>query len=278
LYLLLKKGGYKMKSAESTKKLVKEKYGEIARKASQESNCGCGCSCEPDRDYSVFSDSYQSMEGYLAEADLGLGCGLPTEFAAIKAGDTVVDLGSGAGNDVFIARRLTGDSGRVIGIDMTPEMIQKAQENNRKLGYQNVDFRLGEIENLPVFDQTADVVISNCVLNLVPDKEQAFREIYRILKVGGHFCISDVVIKGNLPEKLQESAEMYAGCVAGALPQDDYLEIINQTGFTEVEIKKSKQIDLPDKVLREFLSSTEITDFRKSGTGIFSITVTGYRS
>jgi len=127
-------------------------------------------------------------------------------------------------------------------------------------------------------DQAAEVVISNCVLNLVPDKEQAFREIYRILKAGGHFCISDVVIKGKLPQKLQESAEMYAGCVAGALQQDDYLEIINQTGFTEVEIKKSKQIDLPDEVLREFLSSKEITDFRKSGTGIFSITVTGYKS
>jgi len=267
-----------MKNAENTKKMVKEKYGQIARKASQENSCGCGCSCEPDRDYSVFSDSYQNMEGYIAEADLGLGCGLPTEFAAIKAGDTVVDLGSGAGNDVFIARRLAGDSGRVIGIDMTPEMILKAQENNRKLGYQNVDFRLGEIEKLPVPDQAAEVVISNCVLNLVPDKEQAFREIYRILKAGGHFCLSDVVIKGKLPKKLQESAEMYAGCVAGALQQDDYLEIINQTGFNEVEIKKSKQIDLPDEVLREFLNSKEITDFRKSGTGIFSITVTGYKS
>lgn len=267
-----------MKNSENTKKLVKEKYGEIARKASQKSGCGCGCSSESDRDYSVFSDSYQNMKGYVAEADLGLGCGLPTEFAAIKAGDTVVDLGSGAGNDVFIARRLTGDSGRVIGIDMTPEMILKAQENNRTLGYQNVDFRLGEIEKLPVPDQAADVVISNCVLNLVPDKAKAFREVFRILKSGGHFCISDVVINGNLPEILQESAEMYAGCVAGALQQDDYLKIINQTGFTEVEIKKSKQIDLPDEVLREFLSSKEITDFRKSGTGIFSITVTGHKS
>jgi len=267
-----------MKSAESTKQLVKEKYGEIARKAAQKSACGCGCSCEPDRDYSVFSDSYQSMEGYLAEADLGLGCGLPTEFAAIKTGDTVVDLGSGAGNDVFIARRLTGDSGRVIGIDMTPEMILKAQENNRKLSYQNVDFRLGEIEKLPVADLTTDVVISNCVLNLVPDKKKAFQEIYRILKSGGHFCISDVVIKGKLPKKLQESAEMYAGCVAGALQHDEYLEIINRTGFKNVEIRKSKPIDLPDEVLNEFLSSQEIADFRKSGTGIISITVTGYKS
>lgn len=267
-----------MKNSEDTKRMVKEKYGQIARKAAEESSCGCGCSCEPDRDYSVFSDSYQSMEGYIAEADLGLGCGLPTEFAAIKAGDTVVDLGSGAGNDVFIARRLAGDSGRVIGIDMTPEMILKAQENNRKLGYQNVDFRLGEIEKLPVTDQTTEVVISNCVLNLVPDKEQAFREIYRILKPGGHFCISDVVIKGKLPQKLQESAEMYAGCVAGALQQDEYLGIINRTGFKNVEVRKSKPIDLPDEVLKEFLSSREIVDFRKSGTGIFSITVTGYKS
>jgi len=266
-----------MKSAESTKKLVKEKYGEIARKASQKSCCSCDCSSEPDRDYSVISDSYQSMEGYVAEADLGLGCGLPTEFAAIKTGDTVVDLGSGAGNDVFIARRLTGDAGRVIGIDMTPEMILKAQENNRKLGYQNVDFRLGEIEKLPVPDHTTDVVISNCVLNLVPDKEKAFREVFRILRTGGHFCISDVVIKGKLPKKLQESAEMYTGCVAGALQQDQYLEIINKAGFSKVEIRKIKQIELPDEVLKEFLSSKEITDFRKGGTGIYSITVTGYK-
>jgi ubiquinone/menaquinone biosynthesis C-methylase UbiE len=275
---LLNEGEQKMKNSENTKRLVKEKYGQIARNASQKNSCGCGCSSESDRDYSVLTDSYQGMEGYVAEADLGLGCGLPTEFAAIEAGNTVVDLGSGAGNDVFIARRLAGVSGRVIGIDMTPEMILKAQENNRQLGYQNVDFRLGEIEKLPVPDQTTDVVISNCVLNLVPDKEKAFREIFRILKSGGHFCISDVVIKGNLPKKLQESAEMYTGCVAGALQQDKYLEIINQIGFSNVEIRKSNQIDLPDEALREFLTSKEITDFRKSGTGIFSITVTGYKS
>jgi arsenite methyltransferase len=238
--MLLNKGEYKMKNAENTKNLVKEKYGQIARSAAQKSGRDCGCPSDSDREYSVFKDSYQGIDGYVVEADLSLGCGLPTEFASIKTGDTVVDLGSGAGNDVFIARRLTGDAGWVIGIDMTPEMVQQAQENNRKLGFKNVEFRLGDIEKLPVTDQTVEVVISNCVLNLVPDKEKAFREIFRILKTGGHFCISDVIIKGNLPEKLQESAEMYAGCVAGALQQDDYLQIIKRTGFTQVEIRKSK--------------------------------------
>ncbi|MEW6196725.1 MAG: arsenite methyltransferase [Bacteroidota bacterium] len=258
------------------KELVKEKYGEIAKGSG--SCCGptscCGSSENKIVGYTVMQDEYDQLQGYVAEADLGLGCGLPTEHAGIKEGDTVVDLGSGAGNDVFVARAIVGDSGKVIGIDMTEEMIAKANRNNQKLGYKNVEFKLGDIENMPLENSIADVVVSNCVLNLVPDKQKAFSEIHRILKSGGHFCVSDIVIKGNLPENLKKSAEMYAGCVAGAIQQVDYLKIIEETGFTNVEIKKTKVIDLPDEVLKEYISDEQIKQYRGSGVGIFSITVT----
>jgi ubiquinone/menaquinone biosynthesis C-methylase UbiE len=266
-----------MANLENVKEIVKEKYGKIANKNKTEEECGCSCGCGPavEEDYSVFNDDYKNLDGYVAEADLALGCGVPTQHAGIKKGDTVVDLGSGAGNDVFVARSLVGESGHVIGIDMTEEMISKAEENKAKLGFENIDFRLGDIENLPIDDHQTDVVISNCVLNLVPDKQKAFSEIHRILKPGGHFCISDVVIQGELPASLQKSAEMYAGCVAGALQKDEYLGIINQAGFSEIEVKTSKTIDLPEDVLKDYLSTEEMNDFRKSGLGIFSITVVG---
>ncbi len=196
-------------------------------------------------------DEYNNLDGYVADADLGLGCGLPTEYAGIKKGDTVVDLGSGAGNDVFVARAIVGDEGKVIGLDMTEEMIEKANLNKAKLGFKNVEFHLGDIEQMPFENNIADVVVSNCVLNLVPDKRKAFSEIYRVLKPGAHFCVSDIVIKGELPAGLKKSAEMYAGCVAGALQQDDYLGIIKETGFRNVEVKKTKVIELPDDVLGE---------------------------
>ncbi|NNG26128.1 MAG: arsenite methyltransferase, partial [Ignavibacteriaceae bacterium] len=228
-------------------------------------------------DYSIMQDDYSGLDGYVADADLGLGCGLPTEFAGIKKGDTVVDLGSGAGNDVFVARALTGDEGKVIGIDMTEEMISKANINSAKLRYRNVDFRLGEIENMPIDDDTADVIVSNCVLNLVPDKVKAFAEIYRITKPGGHFCVSDIVLKGELPDQLKKSAEMYAGCVAGAVQQDEYLGIIEQAGFTNVEIKKTKVIELPDNILDDYLSPEGMEVYKESKIGIFSITVVGYK-
>jgi len=266
-----------MANINNVKEIVKEKYGDIAKKAKAEADCGCSCGCGPsvETDYSVFNDDYKNVEGYVADADLALGCGLPTEYAGIKEGDTVVDLGSGAGNDVFIARSLVGQSGQVIGIDMTEEMISKAEENKAKLGFNKIEFRLGDIESMPISDNTSDVVISNCVLNLVPDKQKAFSEIFRIIKPGGHFCISDVVIQGELPASLQKSAEMYAGCVAGALQKDEYLNIINQAGFREVEIKTSKTIELPDEVLKDYLSDEEISTLHKSGMGIFSITVVG---
>ena len=198
---------------------------------------------------------------------------MPTEFANIKKGDTVVDLGAGAGNDVFVARAVTGEIGKVIGIDMTQEMIDKANENKAKLGYENVDFKLGEIESMPLEDNEADVVVSNCVLNLVPNKDKAFEEINRILKPGAHFCVSDIVLQGQLTEGLTKSAEMYAGCVAGALQKDDYLKSIENAGFTNIEIKKTKTIELPDALLKEYLSDSEVEEYKTNQVGIFSITV-----
>jgi arsenite methyltransferase len=267
-----------MQTSEEIKQVVKEKYGEIAAKSQQ--GCGCGCNSKSSKiiGYTVMQDEYDHLEGYVTEADLGLGCGIPTEHAGIKKGDTVVDLGSGAGNDVFIVRSIVGDEGKVIGLDFTQEMLDKANANKAKVGYTNVEFRLGEIEKMPLENDGADVVISNCVLNLVPDKRKAFAEIFRILKPGAHFCVSDIVLKGELPAGLKKSAEMYAGCVAGALQQDKYLSIIKETGFSNIEIKKTKVIELPDDVLREYINDSEIELFRKNNIGIFSITVIGYKN
>lgn len=199
--------------------------------------CGVGASCYEPGDtekmieFSVFADDYSNLKGYNEAADLGLGCGLPTEFAKIQKGQTVVDLGSGAGNDCFVARAETGETGQVIGLDFTPEMIDKARTNAKKLGFSNVRFIYGDIEAIPLEDNVADVVVSNCVMNLVPSKEKAYAETYRILKPGGHFSISDIVIEGELPEELKKAAEMYAGCVSGAIQKDDYLSIITKSGF-----------------------------------------------
>lgn len=265
-----------MENPDSIKKTVKNKYSEIASSARTSGCCGPALDCcgpNSNIEFTMIGDEYKSIEGYVPDADLGLGCGLPTEFAGIKQGDIVVDLGSGAGNDVFIARSLVGESGKVIGIDMTEAMIEKANQNRSKLGYDNVEFRLGDIENLPIENNTADVVISNCVLNLVPDKRKAFNEIYRILKPEAHFCISDVVIQGGMTEELKHSAELYAGCVAGALQLDEYIGIIRQSGFKGIEIKKSRKIELPDELIEKFLSRQAIEDFKNSIKGIYSITV-----
>ncbi|GIV31738.1 MAG: arsenite S-adenosylmethyltransferase [Saprospiraceae bacterium] len=263
-----------MSKSEELKRLVRDKYSQIAeqpKSVNEKSCCGAG-SCSG-VDYTIFSEDYSHLEGYLPDADLGLGCGLPTEYAKIKPGDVVVDLGSGAGNDCFVARSLTGESGKVIGIDMTPVMIEKARQNAAKLGFKNVEFRLGEIEDIPMGGNRADVVISNCVLNLVPDKAQAFREIFRILKPGGHFSISDVVVEGELPEALKSDAEMYAGCVAGAIQLNEYLEIIRQTGFEQITIQKKKPIDIPEDILQRYLDQQSLENWRQGSAGLFSITV-----
>ncbi|MHB8928980.1 MAG: arsenite methyltransferase [Melioribacteraceae bacterium] len=260
---------------ENIKEMVKEKYGEIAKNSG--SCCGSASCCGTENKivgYTVMKDEYDDLDGYVKDADLGLGCGLPTEFAGIKKGNIVVDLGSGAGNDVFVAHALVGNEGKVIGIDMTKEMIDMANRNKKKLGFENVEFYLGEIEAIPLDNSFVDVVVSNCVLNLVPSKQKAFGEIFRILKPGGHFCVSDIVIKGELPANLKKSAEMYAGCVAGAVQYDEYLKIISDSGFENVEVKKTKVIDLPDEILTNYLSDEEVASFRKSQIGIFSITVT----
>lgn len=267
--------------AKDLKMVVKEKYGEIASNSKNESKnepscCVSSGHCDS-AIYTSFSDDYSQLEGYNSQADLGLGCGLPTEFAGIKVGDSVLDLGSGAGNDAFIAAKLVSEMGEVTGLDFTEAMVNKARENLSKTGFKNIEFLQGDIENMPLGDCKYNVVISNCVLNLVPDKRKAFSEIFRILRPGGHFCISDVVLKGILPEKLREEAELYAGCVSGALQKDAYIDIMKEQGFSDIIIHKEKQIDLPEEVLASYLSENELRNINKGEIGVFSITVTGVR-
>ncbi len=263
-----------MENSEKLKQIVKEKYTEIALQSKEQNEtscCGVGSTCGVD--YTIFSEDYSKLEGYDPNADLGLGCGLPTEFALIKKGDVVVDLGSGAGNDCFVSRAIAGETGKIIGIDMTEAMINKARENADKLGFNNVEFRLGEIERMPITSNVADVVVSNCVLNLVPNKVNAFKEIYRVLKPGGHFSISDVVLIGELPDGLKQDAEMYAGCVSGAIQKNEYLSIIEKTGFENKSIQKEKAVSIPDEILKNYLSGKELADYKNGAFGIFSITV-----
>jgi arsenite methyltransferase len=263
-----------METSEQLKELVRERYSAIALqdKDDNEASC-CGSGCCSIETTNIMVDDYSTLEGYNPDADLGLGCGLPTQFAKIKKGDVVIDLGSGAGNDAFIARAETGETGKVIGIDFTPAMLDKARANTDKLGFNNVEFRQGDIEKMPVTANTADVIVSNCVLNLVPNKHGVFQEIFRVLKPGGHFSISDIVLVGTLPSKIQETAEMYAGCISGAIQKQAYLELIDLTGFKNVVLQKEKAIQIPDDILVQYLSAEEIAAFRQSGTGIYSVTV-----
>ncbi len=259
---------------EQIKQDVRERYARIAGQGRAENAASCcGATDGSKKIYNIMTDDYSSVEGYESNADLGLGCGLPTQFARISRGDTVIDLGSGAGNDCFVARYETGSEGKVIGIDFTPEMINKARENANKLNYNNVEFRQGDIEDMPAADSEADVIVSNCVLNLVPDKQKVMHEIFRVLKPGGHFSISDIVLSGDLPEKLRTDAEMYAGCVSGAIQKEEYLEIIRESGFENIEILKEKVIELPDDILVKYLDEEELADLRNHKTGIFSISV-----
>ena len=263
-----------METSEQIKDMVRQKYSDIALqgKEDNEASC-CGSGCCSIETANIMTDDYSSLTGYNPDADLGLGCGLPTQFAKIKKGDVVIDLGSGAGNDAFIARAETGETGKVIGIDFTPAMLDKARVNADKLGYYNVEFRQGDIEKMPVTANTADVIVSNCVLNLVPNKHGVFQEIFRALKPGGHFSISDIVLVGTLPSKIQEAAEMYAGCVSGAILKQAYLELIDINGFKNMTLQKEKIIHVPDDILAQYPSAEEIQQFRSSGTGIVSVTV-----
>ncbi len=263
-----------MNTEQEIKEMVRQKYSEIAlqdKETNASSCCGAGgCSTEV---YNIMSEEYHNVEGYNPDADLGLGCGLPTQFAKIKKGDTVIDLGSGAGNDCFVARAETGETGKVIGIDFTEAMIDKARNNAEKLGFNNVEFRQGDIEKMPITANVADVIVSNCVLNLVPNKQAVFAEMYRVLKPGGHFSISDIVLTGELPEKIKSAAEMYAGCVASAIDKDEYLSYIGKVGFVNMQIQKDKPIIVPDDILKNYLNDEEITQYKANETVIRSITV-----
>lgn len=262
---------------ENVKETVRKAYTKVVKGAEPSSCCGPSC-CSPATDtIEAFNDHYDHLEGYVPEADYGLGCGLPTESAHIQEGDTVLDLGSGAGNDVFVARSMVGEKGQVFGVDFTPAMVEKANANNKKLGYSNVHFVQGDIESLPLPPNSVDVVISNCVLNLVPDKEKAFAEVYKVLKQGGRFAISDVVLSSDIPDKLRNAAELYAGCVSGAAVLEDYLGIIKKVGFTSVEVKTSKAIELPDALLLPYMNPEELAEFRRKGAGISSVTVYGLK-
>ncbi len=258
------------------KELVKEKYSSIANQTKEQnltSCCGATSACCGDEVYNIMADDYSKLDGYNADADLGLGCGLPTEFAKIKEGDTVIDLGSGAGNDAFIARRITGENGKVLGIDFTEAMIAKARDNADKLKFNNVEFRLGDIDSMPVTANYADVIVSNCVLNLVPNKHKVFGEIFRVLKPGAHFSISDIVLEGPLPTRWKEVAELYAGCVSGAVQKEEYLSMIKEAGFANITLQKEKPIIIPDDILSNYLSEEEIKIYKEGNTKITSITV-----
>lgn len=251
------------------KDVVKKKYAEIVTK----NTCCCTTARSEADDTYVMKEDYSGMEGYVEEADYNLGCGVPTRHAEINEGDTVLDLGSGAGNDAFIVHRIVGESGLVIGLDFTMEMIAKAIQNKQKLGLRNIDFRYGDIEEMPVDSDSIDVVISNCVLNLVPDKEKAFSEIYRVLKPGAHFCVSDIVSEGQIPPELKRSAELYAGCVAGALPKEEYMGLVETAGFQGMEIRKERHIDLPEDVLQKHLTDSDLENWNSGGVGLQSITL-----
>lgn len=265
-----------MNTDSQLKELVKEKYSQIANQTLEQnlsSCCGATSSCCGDEAYTIMAEDYTKLEGYNPDADLGLGCGIPTQFAHMKEGDTVLDLGSGAGNDAFVARRVVGEKGKVIGVDFSEAMIERARNNAEKLGLNNVEFRLGDIEKLPVGAGRVDVVLSNCVLNLVPNKKAVFAEIFRVLKGGAHFSISDIVLEGTLPAKLKEAAEMYAGCVSGAIQKSEYLGIIEQTGFKHITLQKERKITIPDDILLQYISADELDRVKESDLGIYSITV-----
>jgi len=238
------------------KEVIKKKYGEIAMAGG---SCCCSSTCCGNSNVADISKSIGYSEDQIMsvpDANLGLGCGNPTAFAELKPGDVVLDLGSGAGFDCFLAAQKVGNSGRVIGVDITQSMLEKALNNAFQYGYSNVEFRLGDIEALPVENMSVDVVISNCVINLAPDKEKVFREAFRVLKPGGRMYISDMVLLAELPEDLKENEDLLAGCVAGALLKEEYLKLLKKIGFSveildeDLDISKRLYGDLPVESLK----------------------------
>jgi len=262
-----------MENEVKIKEAVRESYGKIALESSpkNDSHCDSGCCCTSA--VNIMAENYNNLNGYNPDADLGLGCGLPTKFAQIKKGDTVIDLGSGAGNDCFVARAEAGETGKIIGLDFTPEMIEKARENVKRRGYTNIEFVQGDIENIPLESNLADVIVSNCVLNLVPNKKAAFNEIYRVLKPNGHFSISDIVLLGDLPEEVISAIELYAACITGAIQKDLYMKIIEEAGFKNIRIQKEQAISIPEEFLRSIFAEETVKLLLKNPNGIKSITV-----
>lgn len=257
------------------KSLVKETYSRVVNQnkaENEKSLCGEGSCCQID--YTIFSEDYSNLKGYCKTADLGVGCGIPTKAISIKEGDTVLDLGCGAGNDCFIAREMVGEKGHVIGLDFTPEMLRKAWQNCDSMGYHNVEFRFGDIEDMPILNSMIDVILSNCVINLVPDKKKAFLEIARVLKQTGFFSISDVVTNKSFPSHVKEQINLYTGCVAGAMVLDEYLEIIKNCGF-DVEIKKQKEVVIPEEIFAKFLTNEQLKNFLNLGIKVYSVTIVG---
>jgi len=272
--------------ANKLKALVREKYSEIAISSERRKTAGCcgpaGC-CEPAVGqqtghgvyFDILAESYEGIEGYQPDADLSLGCGIPIEFAGLKPGQFVLDLGSGAGNDIFVARSVVGETGRLTGLDFSEAMTRKARTNSEKMGYDNIDFITGDIEDMPLESARFDVVLSNCVLNLVPDKRTAFAEIFRVLKPGGHFSISDIVLKGTIPEPIQKAAEAYVGCVSGAMQKEEYLEIVRGSGFTDVTVRKEREIVIPQDWLIRLLGEEQASIIKANHFRVLSITING---
>ena len=262
---------------DNLKKSIQEKFAVIvdqAENVEDEEACGCGSGCGCGSSASAtLSEDYTDTAGYHPFADLGLGCGMPVEYARIKSGDTVLDLGSGAGNDCFVARELVGSQGKVIGVDITDRMIGKARKNAELAGYNNVEFRAGDIEDLPVSDKTAHVILSNCSLNLVPDKARAIREAYRALKHHGQLCVSDIFTKGDFPKGLKMDADMYYGCMAGTLTLEEGLKMLGECGFEEITVHNIRKIELPDAMLHYYLPPEQAKEFREGEPGMYAVTL-----
>jgi arsenite methyltransferase len=267
---------------EEVRKAVREGYAQVAKSSSSccapQTSCGCSSNVAADVSKRIgYSD--RDIESVPDGANLGLGCGNPIALASLKKGEVVLDLGSGAGFDCFLAANIVGKSGKVIGVDMTPEMIEKARENARRGGYQNVEFRLGEIENLPTADNSTDVIISNCVINLSPEKDRVFKEAFRILKPGGRLMVSDIVLMNELPDAVKKSVAAYIGCVAGASKKDDYLGNIKAAGFKEVNIVDETSFPstygVKDPIIETLANDAGISkeDLKKLGSSIKSIKV-----
>jgi SAM-dependent methyltransferase len=274
------------------KKNVREGYAKVAKEnssccgpSSSESagSCGCGPSIDQESVSKAMGYSKEELESLPEGADLGLGCGNPTALASIKEGETVIDLGSGAGIDCFLAAKKVGKNGKVIGVDMTPEMLDKARANAKDGNIENVEFRLGEIDNLPVADNTADLIISNCVINLAPDKKKVFEEAFRVLKPGGRVMISDIVLLGELSDALKASKEAYVGCISGAIPREDYLQTIKDAGFEKVEVVSEATFPVEDVIVGEnaqkILKDADLTtkEAIKAAIKVSSVKVKAYK-